>query len=133
MTTEYAAGFFDGEGSIYISSGRALKSGPQYFLCVSVNNVHRSVLDEFQHKFGGTISFTGATATKRGVWRLRLYSKVAAGFLGTLAPHLILKAKQAAIAIDFQNGITANTLSSADKLTLKERISALNQKGPRKR
>jgi hypothetical protein len=129
MTNEYAAGFFDGEGSVYISSGRPLKSGVQYFLCASVNNTHRGIIEQFERRFGGSISRTGETKTKKGVWRLRLYSHEAESFLRLLLPHLILKRKQAIMAIRFQSGFSK--LSQERRQAIKLAISAFNQKGPK--
>lgn len=130
VTNEYAAGFFDGEGSVYISTGRPLRSGIQYFLCASVNNTHRGIIDIFHRRFGGAISRTGETKTKKGVWRLRLYSLGASAFLEAILPHLLLKREQALLAIRFQS--TLHELNQAQRAALKGKISAFNQKGPKR-
>ncbi len=47
----YAAGLFDGEGSIFI-----LKANQTYFLTVSITNTNLDVLREIQKLVGGQIS-----------------------------------------------------------------------------
>lgn len=133
MTNEYIAGFFDGEGSVYVSQGRALKrGGKQYFLCASLNNTNKPVLVAMRRLVGGALSYTAQTETKKGVWRLRLYSLEAANLLRAMLPYLVIKQRQARLAIQFQEQIAVGLLSESAKASLKRRISAFNQKGPRK-
>ena len=128
----YAAGIFDGEGSVYVSSGRALANGEkQFFLCVSINNTNEEMIRLMQNWFGGSISRTAETGNRKGLWRLRMYSRVARNFLTTVRPYLTIKHRQADLAIEFQNGIEKGALTEAMKLELKTSISAFNQKGIR--
>jgi len=96
----YIAGFFDGEGSIYIS-----KSKKQYFLTVSVVNANLYVL-EFIRKLlhiGKVSRNPDKNMKHRKVYRLRLYSNDAKNFLEIVLPYLRVKTEQAKLAIEFQS------------------------------
>lgn len=125
----YLAGFIDGEGSIYISRGKKLKNGYQYFLCLSVNNTDNLVIEEIQEKTGGCISISPDKRNKRKLSRLRLYNNQALFVLERIIPFLRVKKNQAILAVDFQKRLSARTLSEDDKATFKEKISSFNQKG----
>ena len=125
----YSAGFFDGEGSIYISRGRKLKTGYQYFLCISINNTDKPIIDLFQQWFNGKISINPDTRTRRKLMRLRIYSIEAMKFLRILMPYLKVKLKQAQLALEFQEQMSVRKLTDEEKTFYKKTISQYNQKG----
>jgi hypothetical protein len=125
----YAAGFLDGEGSIYISKGRKLKSGDQLFLCVSVNNTDFAIVRLFKDWFNGQTSISPDTRTKRKLMRLRVYSNQATKLLETLLPYLRVKSEQARLALEFQGKMTNRSLTNEERLFYKTKISSYNQKG----
>lgn len=50
----WAAGFFEGEGSIAIRSHRK-RGGIEYSLCCSVNQVGAEALEDLRARFGGSL------------------------------------------------------------------------------
>jgi hypothetical protein len=124
----YAAGFFDGEGSVYVSQGRILVNGHQYFLCASLNNTDFSVLEMLHDWYGGAISLAAQKGNRKATMRVRLYCQQAKAFLQSILPYLVIKKEQTMLAIDFQTRLESRTLTNEDKLSYKTRISQYNQK-----
>ena len=100
ITAEYAAGFFDGEGCVNCSSTK--KGSP--FIRTLVVNTNLEVLEKFKEVWGGDISknYRSKENWKQAyTWRL---SHTAAGyFLSDILPFLIVKNKQATLALEFIN------------------------------
>ena len=101
VTREYAAGFFDGEGSIGIYP-TTFDGRDRYYLRTqitqSVNALSTELLTALRALHGGNLSLiTGARANKVYNWQLNSYK--AAKFLTWLEPHLRLKRDQAQLAI----------------------------------
>lgn len=118
LDAAYAAGLFDGEGCILISRN---PSG-SYWLQVRVTNTNRDVLEWFKARFGGCIGVQGAARghkRARPCWYWSQYSNGAAAFLVEVMPHLIIKRKQAKVAIQFQDRVRGtvgtNHLSDEEK------------------
>lgn len=95
----YAAGFFDGEGSIVIARQcRGLVARRQHQLVISVSQMrNRWPLDTLARLFGGTVS-----QHTRGEYRWRVVSGKAAEALDQMLPYLLVKRGQAVAALDFQ-------------------------------
>lgn len=99
MTPEYAAGFFDGEGCVLISSGH-------HQLRVVINNSCNEVLQEFSNRWGNKVCQAHGTYVDNPKYKPR-YSWVIRGerareFLETIYPYLIVKREEARVAIEFQ-------------------------------
>lgn len=106
MTTEYAAGFFDGEGSINIVRSKNSSNGRvHHALAVSVSQVRREPLDMLVEKYGGTVTTTRCQPDKnwRPAHRWNIRSQQAENFLRDIRPHLIVKAAEADIALEFRS------------------------------
>jgi len=102
----YIAGFFDGEGYINIQKKTPnSKSGSPYWLLISMANTNKQVLDEIQKLIGGTVLFHKGSQGKRFHYRLSLYNKQAYEFLISVREFLIVKQKEADIAISFQESL----------------------------
>ena len=97
MDSAYAAGFFDGEGSIGIYKKAGMRSS--YQLRVTTAQKDRRPLAALQTEYGGHLS----KPLKSGVSRLIMHSTGAADFLWDLLPHLIVKKEQAELALSFQS------------------------------
>ncbi len=104
VTREYAAGFFDGEGSIGIYP-TTFDGRDRYYLRTqitqSVSALSTELLTALRELHGGNLSLiTGARRNKVYNWQLNSYK--AAKFLRWLEPHLRLKREQAELAIAWQ-------------------------------
>ncbi|CAA9280909.1 MAG: hypothetical protein AVDCRST_MAG26-3369 [uncultured Chloroflexia bacterium] len=131
LTLAYVAGLFDGEGSIVIGcSKRTLTSGnptAHYWLQVGITNTDRELIDWLHITFGGHISDNSHSPSRkrmRPCWAWRVMSREAKAFLESITPYLRSKKAQAAIAIDFQQLITAHGSNSrnytAEAIALRE-------------
>ena len=86
ISNEYAAGFFDGEGSVYAATRRA---SPCLMVCCS--QVELSVLEMHKEQWGGSIH----ARKKHERWQLQhqwvLAPKNAIKFLNDIQPFVIVK------------------------------------------
>lgn len=121
MNYDYIAGFFDAEGSIHIFNN----AGRSKYLGVSITNTNKKVLEKI-HSFIGlgyiVKSKRNAESIKQDYkvcYKLRLSTRDAAKFLKSLLPYLIIKKRQAKLAIKFQSGILLNK-KVQDRITVKE-------------
>ena len=98
----YLAGFFDGEGNIYIQGLRP--SRHCYNLSVRISQANRWILERYRMAFGGLIREIKPTSlTARGIWQWMIAGRQAMAFLKAIYPYLILKQGEAKIAIEFQS------------------------------
>jgi hypothetical protein len=80
----YLAGFFDGEGCVYILRCRRPRGYNYYYLEVSISNSMPEPLYLAQSLFGGTITvFQDARKGHKVVHRLRLRDSIAFSVLRT--------------------------------------------------
>ena len=109
-TVEYWAGFFDGEGCVWLNAcQRAGCSRPQVSLKVAVSNTHRGIMDMLAEDFpppAGRVlnSYLGGPKdqiNRRQQFKWELSGYAAYEFLKLLLPHLIIKLDQALLAIEF--------------------------------
>lgn len=107
ITKAWMAGFFDGEGGIWIGIRKPRRSTQGvslvYSLNVSVVNTMYSGVECFPMYFGGYIQ---TLATKhRLIYRWQVQARRAMRFLETLLPYFRVKQKQAELGILFQKMI----------------------------
>lgn len=124
-TLSYIAGFFDGEGSIYISGSKR-----QLFLGISITNTDLSVLQYIQKIIGGKISKSpDSRENTKKLFRLRLYSQEAKQILIELLPFLHTKKQQAYLVIEFQNDICRgkSTLTFTQKMKYKKQLKEMKK------
>jgi hypothetical protein len=141
ITPAYAAGFFDGEG--YIGIGRTKKvrdtEGPFYTLNITVTNTNLEVLERFRSTFGGRVTHKSDNSERWKqchYWRASSWGAV--GFLQAVLPFLVVKRRQAEIALDFQRTMrhTGNRWQVAPpaererRESLYQQILVLNKRGP---
>jgi len=128
----YIAGLLDGEGCITIAAGFRNRNNPnwnpEYALHVSVSNQFLPALEYLKSATG-----LGSIHHDRGHnFKWQISCQQAAEFLKYLRPHLIIKAKQADIAIKFQSLLsvwTHRTLTDSqtqERSELKQEIMRLN-------
>jgi hypothetical protein len=105
LDRKYLAGFFDGEGSIGIY-GRNLdrtKTKRYYVLVVSLAQSGawgKQVLTELKECWGGSVY--GQEGSKKRMWKWNISADKAADFLFWLREDLILKKREADLALLFQ-------------------------------
>lgn len=99
-TLAWCAGFFDGEGSIGIA--RRL-GGRSHVLRVSMAQSVERPITLFRESFGGwAYSHEGKrTPNQRPYWFWYAEARAAAAMLRAIRPHLIVKADQSDIALEF--------------------------------
>jgi hypothetical protein len=100
LSSQYAAGLFDGEGTILIAKSDRTKYRPNgtplYNLRASLGSQNVVVLEMLQEKYGGWIY------RRQGVHTWILTTKNAAAFLEDVIPYLVIKQEQAFIGLQFQ-------------------------------
>ena len=102
----WAAGFFDGEGSVLVNPRL---NGSAHSLFVSVTQQHPFALHMLKNRFGGNVT-PDKTATsdsyerKKGatlIWRWKASSTEAFKFLELVQPYVVVKADQVRVALEF--------------------------------
>jgi hypothetical protein len=122
----YAAGFFDGEGSINIKNP-ARKTG--YRLVVAAAQTAIEPLEWLKERWGGSVRIRRKRSRRRPAWEWSATSSLALRFLEHVYPLLIVKKDQAAIAIDFQsrkgNGMRHDEASIRWEKGCREKLHAI--------
>jgi hypothetical protein len=131
ISLEYTAGFFDGEGCVNFSSDRY--GSP--FIRILVVNTEKSVLEEFQSRWGGNITHNKRHKENwKRSYTWRISHTRAIQFLNDIQQFLIVKKNQANLAIQFAaltpgkgRKWTESSISEANKLI--EGLKLANKKG----
>jgi len=99
----YAAGFFDGEGSVYAATRRKAKDAarsPTVIVCIA--NTNLEVLKAHQERWGGSICERKVTKQKcQRQWQWVICTRNAREFLLAILPHLIIKRRIAELALEY--------------------------------
>lgn len=98
----YFAGFFDGEGSIVISTSEKL----YHSLTISVAQTYPVPLYRMQDRFGGTVSYKEPSNGNKPLYDWRVHSYSASEALSAMREFLIVKRDEADLAIEFQEKLT---------------------------
>ena len=105
----YAAGLFDGEGSVVIAKKKPRKPTQRttYELSVGVGVCDKEAMDRIGDEFGASPFLKNRTKPKgKEYWSdyhsIQLHGNNAIRFLQQIYPYLRLKAKQADLAFEFQ-------------------------------
>lgn len=103
----YLAGFFDGEGTLFIEH-LSLKRSNSYRLRVSVGQTNRWILERYRMAFGGSVRLNRVEhGNHKPLWQWQVSCKAAGEFLKAIYPYLILKQSEAKVALEFQAKQTA--------------------------
>jgi intein/homing endonuclease len=130
ISSQYAAGFFDGEGCINVSSCRKT-----ILIRTLVVNTNLTILEMFKEKWGGDIY-----SNKKGkehwkqAYTWRLSNNAACEFLKDIYPFLVVKVQQAEasfIFFDNRPGKGKQRTEEAEQITKEaiDKIKSLNKKG----
>ena len=104
----YAAGFFDGEGTIDIRYRQTHRGAYERFeLRIQVAQIDVEVLTYLQSLWGGIVDQYGGTKCSRWI----LVASHAAQFLSDVLPYLRVKRSQAFVAIEFQHTFNEKQVS----------------------
>lgn len=104
-TIEYFAGFFDGEGSIYMMKRPICNQSKTHTfrLTICVSNTNQTVLNHFCQTFGGSVRKSNTGTNKQ---MFQWYIRDIGGclkFLNQITSFLIDKKAQAALALNWLN------------------------------
>lgn len=130
----YAAGYFDGEGCIRVTSN---KKDNGFGIHVFVTNTYKPFLDELSHHYGGRVSLRNKSNDRHRTqfhWRLS-NRKDALRFLLDVTPYLREKYQQAILGIEFcrldhirtNKFTTGNPQVRQRKTEIKHRLSSLKK------
>lgn len=109
----YAAGFFDGEGCIFID-----QNNHAYTLEVTIGQNKKDPLEWIRERYGGSLRLQNSETWTGPKWLWKLRSDQALLFLIDILPYLIVKKEQASTAIEYQS----NKITRAGKRTSEEEI-----------
>jgi hypothetical protein len=96
----YAAGFFDGEGTIDIKRPGASSRTTGFTLAIQVAQTKEDPLIWLRERWGGSVRLV---KRKKPTWAWHIGSRLAGNFLQDVFPFLMVKKTQAAVAIEFQS------------------------------
>jgi hypothetical protein len=82
----WAAGFFEGEGSVRITKPALRNWGS---LAVDVPNTDETLVRFFSERWGGSVHYQAAKGRRRGYWRWRCSAREAATFLREIRPFIV--------------------------------------------
>lgn len=127
----YLAGLFDGEGTLGIRVYRKKGKTPSHYLGVCVGNTHKGVIEWLVKTLGGSFHVDKSYLKRGGniVYKWTITGNTAARFLIEVKPYLLIKSKQAELALYFQKNrrrfhVDEEELSWRE--LMKEKISVLN-------
>lgn len=122
--SSYLAGYFDGEGCIFINYSPYSLA---YKVLCTISSKDKAVLNIFYNTYGGKLYGYEDRKIVSGIfYQWRLMSSKVAPFLNDILPHLILKKSQALVALRFQESMTNRSRSmhtrklSAEEITARE-------------
>lgn len=104
----YAAGIIDGEGCVTIRCSSRVKRGRPsivHAVAVAVSSIDEVVVTWLHDRFGGYRSERTPKGSSKSVYTWRCESKTAVMTLSAVRPYLLIKARQADIAMEFQKVI----------------------------
>jgi hypothetical protein len=98
--TAWAAGLFDGRGTMVIGASRYARGRVSHWLSVAVRSDAREPLELLSAEFRGTVKNT--SRTPKGGWIWQVMGPDALAFLRRVRPMLHMKARHADVCISFQ-------------------------------
>jgi hypothetical protein len=102
VSAQYAAGFFDGEGSIsLVAKNVAGRATASWMLCVTVAQMNPEPLFALRDTWGGNVR----GPRRHGQYEWRANTAQAADFLRAIQPYVIVKADVVALALEFRDGV----------------------------
>ena len=118
----YLAGFLDGEGHIGITRSipRVNTGRHCHYMIVTIANTHKPIMEKLKRRWGGVLVWRKASKESDTIiGNLRLSSIAAANLLREIEPYLVVKKKQAELALLFADEL-ANRETVTKPLTKAE-------------
>lgn len=115
-TDQWAAGFFDGEGSISITKRKRTEGFVEHHLSVQIVQKDKRPLLEIQKYYGGSLTSTNGNKGRTSVWRLRFHGTKAGAFLEAIFPYSLVKKEEIAIGLKLRSAIGRPGCRSNDRL-----------------
>jgi len=135
----YLAGFFDGEGSIFIlrQKRKKLRDRITYSTKVEVSNTVKEPLELLHSNYSGTIyTHIRQSEKRKPIYIWSLSNRKAYQFLKDIKPYLIIKKAQAQIGIELQErvakshiGIWLTPEEREKREQLRLKLKALTKRG----
>lgn len=140
LTLAYAAGVFDGEGTVGIRCGHYNKNRGRihHSVTVAITSTDRALIDWLIEHFGGNAGANHAENAARNykdAWKWTLLAKHAEAFLKAVRPFLIIKGQQADVALELRADLGDGTNTPlteevfARREALKQEMHRLNARG----
>ena len=101
ISDEYAAGFFDGEGSVYATVRKGPRRATSPTILVCCTNTNREILEAHQKRWGGSIWRRKMHGNRKVQYQWVLCTRKAVGFLRAIHPHLVVKRPVVGLAIQY--------------------------------
>ncbi len=104
LSWQYLAGFFDGEGCLYISRQKGKKKNPYYTPRVVIANTNEEVIGLIEKSFHGSTAREGFEIRpgRRRPWYVEIYRRDRIKkFLKGIYPYSIVKKKQIELMFEF--------------------------------
>lgn len=103
----YIAGLIDGEGTVSLFKSDPKHNRGSHTLQISIVNTYKPVLDWVKLHLGGYITTRSRKNVKwRTAYQWKLYHRQASGALRRMLPYLIIKKRQARLAIRFSKRLS---------------------------
>lgn len=129
----YAAGLFDGEGTLVIALEKPQRT---YRLQVTITNTNKDVIEYTKKLFNGFITTRPQKGVRKTAYKWVGSAWVGCDFLEAVYPYLIVKKEQAKLGIEFQhrnridyNGHKYSEYERSISDNYKQLISKLNNGG----
>jgi len=131
ISSEWLAGFFDGEGYMGVSHHRNFN---WYQLVMAIMNTDKFILENIRQVYGGTIQTIGRPQNPK--WKIcyciKWYGLEAQAMARTLLPYSRLKSSQLKLSLEFPVGKTAVKVSDDTRIKRKELyeiLKLMNKRG----
>ena len=100
LSSQYLAGFFDGEGCIYVSRKKGKKKNPYYNVRLSIANTDKRVIDLIENSFSGFVQriMKDNRPNRRPYFVVEIYKRdKVLEFINMIYDHSIIKKEQLSV------------------------------------
>jgi hypothetical protein len=130
----YCAGYFDGEGSIWVGT----QNRKSYYLRISIASADYETLLLFEELIGGEVTPVKASSSRKEIFRWSKNSNDAVKMLLQFLPFLTAKREQAQLVIDYgweiiERGTSLSVERNDKRNALRQALQEAKQKGLKSR
>ena len=116
LRVAWAAGFFDGEGTV----GLERQTSGNSYLRIAVGQLVREPLDILSKMWGGSVR--GYIENDKPIYKWTATTRMAEQALREMLPYLVVKAEQARIALEFHYGKAPKMRTTPERVRDNNRI-----------